>query len=68
MRLRGGTLSVSQTLPPIDEPRADDDAAEDRGAGVDHDVVFDDGMARIVLAQVPVAASISKLFAPSVTA
>ncbi len=45
--LCGGTLRVSQTLPPMDGAAADRDAAEDRRAGVDHDVVFDDRMARL---------------------
>ena len=40
--LLGGTLWVSQTLPPIVEPRPMVMRPEDGGAGVDHHVVFDD--------------------------
>jgi hypothetical protein len=46
MRLPGGTLSVNQTLPPIEESRP---------------IVIDDGMARIALAQFPVSADFEAL-------
>ena len=43
--LPSGTAWVSQTLPPMVEPAADGDAAEDGGASVDDHVVLHDGVA-----------------------
>ena len=52
--LFGGTSWVSQTLPPMVEPRPIVIAAEDRGAGIDHDVVLDDRMPGVALDQIAV--------------
>ena len=49
MLLPGGTLRVSQTLPPMTEPRPMVTPPEDGGAGVDDDVILDDRMPRQAL-------------------
>ena len=51
MLLPGGTLRVSQTLPPIDEPPANRNPAENRRTGIDHNIILDNGVPVATLEQ-----------------